>query len=603
MADEPLRLAASLEEDRLTFQANDSPPVVFQDVFPLRRADSGVFSLFWPSEVRLEQLHASHRKPASEPSLLERGDDKYAEGRLREALDDYQNQARTAATPQARQEARCKAAICLLELKRADEAAAELQTLKDEPDPRWAAVAAFQLWRIRLRQDNFKDASDILAALTTRYHFEELVPTISQEVRQEILQAYERHSRCRLFRIQPEPVSDLRNLLLVQEFFNTPRATRWQTKFCLVEAYHEADRPEDTGAGNRRQALQLAGELLREPLPVWLRTWVLNQYAWLLLRSGDPQAALDEVDRWLIAPGGGPVQEFLPLFLERARIHWALERWGEADKDLDTFFERAAETSSGWVGEAWLLRGFLRQRRRDEAGATAAWREGFLRARHDDLLCSVYGVMLGSLSNEVTEADVVKILDESVGRALGPGFYPGEALLKNYKFSRDELLPVYRQMYRSRRGLEWARKIAFRECSYAEVNSIPVLLYAAEVLHQGAFPGELTPEHDALIWQLVQDVYPAFTAGTFKGQATEPLLLEFLLTWEDADFGVSWPLLAAVLDPPVRGPLAYVLGHRYLVLKKPARAAVFFNTAREDAPADSVLRRLAQAEIERMKMK
>jgi hypothetical protein len=56
------------------------------------------------------------------------------------------------------------------------------------------------------------------------------------------------------------------------------------------------------------------------------------------------------------------------------------------------------------------------------------------------------------------------------------------------------------------------------------------------------------------------------------------------------------------LDRSRRGPLAYVLGHRYLrIFKKQGAAVSFFRTALADAPPGSPLKRLAQAELNRLK--
>jgi hypothetical protein len=79
-------------------------------------------------------------------------------------------------------------------------------------------------------------------------------------------------------------------------------------------------------------------------------------------------------------------------------------------------------------------------------------------------------------------------------------------------------------------------------------------------------------------------------------------LISLVLTWKGTTNFLGWSGLAPNLDPSLRGPLAYVLGHRYsLRLKKPAEAITFFQTAVRDAPPNSALGRLAQAEIDRLK--
>ena len=129
---------------------------------------------------------------------------------------------------------------------------------------------------------------------------------------------------------------------------------------------------------------------------------------------------------------------------------------------------------------------------------------------------------------------------------------------------------------------------------------MPIFLCGAEMLHQGALPGRLSPEHDDLIWQVVQDFHAAWLEGKIKdGQ-----LLALGSVWKGLNIpGFGWRSVASHLEPSVRGPMEYLAGHRYLRLKKPVEAAGFFRSALADAPADSPLRRLAQVEVDRLKGK
>jgi hypothetical protein len=60
-------------------------------------------------------------------------------------------------------------------------------------------------------------------------------------------------------------------------------------------------------------------------------------------------------------------------------------------------------------------------------------------------------------------------------------------------------------------------------------------------------------------------------------------------------------VLQAELKPPLRGPAAYVFGHRYLCLKKPKDAEFFFRAALDDASTNPVLARLVREDLERLK--
>src|SRR6202040_994031 len=94
-----------------------------------------------------------------------------------------------------------------------------------------------------------------------------------------------------------------------------------------------------------------------------------------------------ELDAWLLTANGDLRRDsegvvYFPL-VERARLHAALEKWDEAERDLDRFFalqSEQARRSYHFHAAACLLQGFLRERRGDQAGALAAWRRGLVQS-------------------------------------------------------------------------------------------------------------------------------------------------------------------------------------------------------------------------------
>jgi len=158
---------------------------------------------------------------------------------------------------------------------------------------------------------------------------------------------------------------------------------------------------------------------------------------------------------------------------------------------------------------------------------------------------------------------------------------------------------VLRDMWRTTRGRESARQIAFRDLPYNDFFRLPMFLLASEELHQGALLGELTSEQDKLIWQLVNDGFSRFA----EGKLTIEQLGRLGSSWKGSTGIFGWAGVKDSLDRTLLGPTAYVLGHRYLNrLKKSQEAKAFFETARESAPTGSILRRLAQAELDRLQL-
>jgi hypothetical protein len=285
------------------------------------------------------------------------------------------------------------------------------------------------------------------------------------------------------------------------------------------------------------------------------------------------------------------------LLVDRARINAALQRWPEAEQDLDEFFRHLPAGKPVECAMACLVQGFLRERRGDAAGAQEAWRRGWRAVRGNEAMKAVPTTswLLGSLANDLTDADVERMLatwstiyakNSSIVTAVRHGLAP-----------LPLVTATLRNTWRSPRGRAYARRIAGKEMSRAENHRVEVCLFAAELIHQGAVTGELSPKQDALIWKLVQDLYAGYTSGGI----TEAQLLKAALAWTGTTGFLGWEGLAPTVAPSLRGPLAYVLGHRYLHLDQPAAAVVLFRTARDNATVDSALWSLARTELDRLK--
>ena len=121
------------------------------------------------------------------------------------------------------------------------------------------------------------------------------------------------------------------------------------------------------------------------------------------------------------------------------------------------------------------------------------------------------------------------------------------------------------------------------------------MVLGAEYVRQIAMPANVTTDQEQIAWTMGERFYQAYMAEKLSGGQ----LLGLMLTWKGTTEFLGWGTVAPSLDPALRGPLAYVLGHRYeLRLKQPAAALRFFETAQRDAPANSMLKRLAETEAE-----
>jgi tetratricopeptide (TPR) repeat protein len=627
----PVHLIASRKGDRLTFQVNESNPVVFHDLAPLDR-ESGSLGLVWPQGVRLLLLHA-RKMPPPAVSPLEQGDTLYVHRRYTDARDSYQKQI-VAMGPKAEsalwREALCKIGFCHLQLgqpKEAREAFTQAVSAAVKPGEIWAVMARYQLWLLHVQAREFGDAEQLFHQIMVDCpDRKEIASLIPDAVRDQIGQAY---FNARGGYPDPKLVHQREVSVEVCDFLQVPE--RLPARVALARAYWRMGQVE-LACRIAKEAWQLC-----EPFPLVpsnTSAQVLLSYSWILRQCGEAQQALGEIDKglfqcgtiyralpviaagtvgYLALPGDGGAWSSLaalgasraahrleedyaalPLLLERARVHTALAQWDQAEADLDQLFRiRPVEQVPYSVFcRACLLQGFLRERRGDGPGALQAWRRGLFLSwapsldpqkreqNFAELDERVHHVLLASLANQVTEADAPLLL--------------GQAGRFARLFNRFLPTSVLRDMCRGQRGRDAARQYAFMDLSLPIYERLPFTIVLAEFFRQSVPTGDLSKELEELLWVTAEKCVYAGTTGQ-----TDYLQQVQLLTFMQG-FG-DWPKVSRSLDPSLRGPLAYVLGHRYLhVLKKPKEALGLFGTARDDALPGTPLRRLAQVEWDRL---
>jgi hypothetical protein len=610
----PLTLRFSREGDQLKGQVNGEAPLVFLDAFPLGRTPEGAFGLLRQPEARLTRLCARRQAPATTPSPLERADELFDRGRFDEALADYQRQAQAPLTTPAGQESRYKAALCLAQLKRLDEADALLEQVAGVPEGRWATAAAFRLWQSRLDQNRAAEAEAAFASIATRYRFEDVVAVLPDDARRRILDRY-RITRTQFLIPDPDRVSKMERAAAAADFLRMPVGDRMALQRDLMRAY-ELDGRRDQALRAGRAGLERCAALPPSERPAV--SAVLIETCWLKRCQCEPRPALAELDRWLYSSPGKyamPEDWGTPtyLLLERARLEAALGDWDGAEKDL-TECLRLLKAHPNLRGNyfsysaAHLMRGFLLERRGDRKGAVAAWRAGRWKTWREALppderagrappfgeAAGLHHLLLMALSDEMTDAEAEEALAQAKSAFLGDKAPPQFADAVRFPPS------ALREMWRTPRGREYARKIAFRDLNFAEHVRAPWLLIGAEIVRQEAFAGDLSAEQDELVWQTAGAGFALYAGGKIStSQAAE-----LGLAWKKGITGfLGWASVAPTLPPEVRGPLAYLFGCRLLRLNKPREAEEMFRSALADAPKDAPLRRLAQAELDRLKPK
>jgi len=333
---------------------------------------------------------------------------------------------------------------------------------------------------------------------------------------------------------------------------------------------------------------------------------LIDQYCWIQADAGRPEAALRALDDFLLDKG--QLRSGFPrLLLARCRLHRAMGRVTESEKDLEAFFhaDNLKLAHDDDYADACMIRGFALADRGDEAGARRMWRDGYLTAPHvatalpglpptaPCYLSSLASdgwimnrLLAGGLADELSEPAAIELLQEGTVRSQARAFWQAV----------DRLVPLpqtlLRDMVRTKRGRWCARRAALRALSYGEYLRLPRTLMLHELLQRSLFPKGIAPDQDEIVWKLLNDLSTAH----MNGQLSNRQLSELALAWKGASGPLGWEAVEKSLDVAMRGPCAYLLGIRYLQLNRREDALRLFAAARAAGPVDSPLRRLAEAE-------
>jgi tetratricopeptide (TPR) repeat protein len=585
-----LELRASRTGNLLTVRINDGMRMESRDPFPLV-GDPGVFGPVWPRGAALTALTASRQTLPADPSALEQGDVLYDRGRYREALELYRREAATAAGA-VREEAQYKQALCLLATGREAEALVPLQELGGAAKGDWRNRADCQAWLVLAGR---RDAQDLehADALLDRLSARGLAPgqlasLVPQQLRDRVLGAHNRGDAFSDFLLEAPDKHIMRHRrdVEIQRLFGTDRDALTNCREALLRAYHYAGEVEAALAVGQEILAQYKSLAEGNDFP----RRALVQMTWAQRSQGRATEALTLLDHWLQSPDAEALcPNVRQLHLERARLLATLGRWTEVEPEVESVL-KAGKVGQAHQAEACLLQGFLCERRGDHSGAAAAWRRGFALAESGadtvSLSTQVYRLMMGSLTDSLSDEDARRFRSRMIR-------IPGGAGLTFVTDMAAAILgpDVFRGMWKTPRGREAARRIAWREATLAETYRLPFFLLVAEAVRRGAFAGPLTAEQDELVWGLVLDLHAGYVAGSIPPEQVSGLVL----AWKGST--LLWGGTAARLDPKVRGPLAYVLGQRMRLRKQPGDAEAFFKAARDAAQPGSALSRLAAAEL------
>ncbi len=619
----PLQLVATREGQQLSLQVNDDPVLHFHDAMAVDVRFPGVLGLDWPYEVRLKRLKASIKTGAEVSIPLEQGDQLLAEGEADLALQQFESQIQqsmvSADTPAIHLEARYKAALCLQKLNRIEQAIEQFQavvngSLSNREDPAqrsWQLLAAAQLWLLYVVQDQFDPAATFLNEIRSRHRLPEIARS-SLTTRQQLFDAYVHAGKSA--KLQSDTIGHLSMAIEVGKLFGAAEVSLREVKLHLASAYYDARM--------LNEAELAATELLNEiefDSPGTLASQTLGAAFPVLLLKGrilraqrNFSAAQQLLDHWLYSTPGvireGHARLKYQLLLECARLAMAQDQPASAEPYLTQFAQRNQDNQLPYQVHAThcLLSGLVAHAQEPQSAAAQAW---FERGTYDHWresvpespeICgsrrdgAIENLALVSLCDEVSEEELDRLL--KTVEVVGQQNALGKVVFSSQMVNAERLKSILRTMWRSPRGREMATQVALGLGPQQSARAI-YLVTATEAMHQSA---SISVENEAdaeIVWLASQRLIDAYQSG----EVNMTHAVRLAATWKGRVEFPGWKSVATDLAPPLRGPLAYVLGHRFSnVLGQPLQAAEFFKTACANAAADSTLHAEATRKLQEL---
>ncbi len=602
-----LRLAAERDGDRLAVQLNGAAAVPFEDPVPLPLDATATVAVTCPAGTALRRLAVEGQALPTAASRLERADDLLGRGNPLDALPLYEGFVQESADPAARDEARCKAGLCLVRLGRGPDAAGHFEEVVAGASPRWGVIAAFQLWAVRLKAKQFEEADAALTVIKLRFPKEAIARYVPVSLRGEIDLEFAVPAIGWLI-FDPKLIPRLESALRVADVLQLDAGRFGRDSTTLVKAYGMA--------GDYRAARAVADrgfpaslELGHVPGGHEQVHWNARLHAWAGRLTGQTSDYGEPIARHL----GGPPRDgenpddrkraFVPLRLESARNLAARGDWPVAEREIDAYLAEYPTPVLNYAFHATPrhLKGFARLKAGDPTGAAAAWAGGTYTAYQAGLppelrspdalrtgrLALVESWAMAAHSGTLTDAEA-----DATVQGLASSF--GSEEFANQISAWMKVTPaLMRGVWTSPRGKEWARRMAYLDLTPVEYYWTPPRLLVYEKLRHDLHDGLATPEQDEALWLATVKVCDAFRTG----EMTKPQVFQLALTWRGTTNVLGWGGIAPRLKPETRGPAAYLFGLRLRKLGKAAESAAMFKTAAADAPAGSPLKKLAEAEL------
>lgn len=608
-----LKFSARREGDKLELQVNSRPPLVFHDYFPPQPLVRGRWGVVLEPFTELQQLIVRRAIVAEAVNPLQAGDRLLNEGQYADSLEAFERQESNPAddptSQRARQEARLKAAICLLRLGREYDAADKLRGMGGGPaDDPAVVMARFMLWEMLVRQEKRTEADQLFAATRIEFPAEFVAEVIPVDTRARILAIYATPLFRRTGLAQAGAIVHLQSALEMNEYFLLPElaVVDWRMTYLAALRISGQEAQAATEISRMLQLLDAEaqqGDIRLKPIEQ-LRS-LLRRYGCLSRLRGEPQLVEGYLKVVLLDSKGELLPDVvgprLALLLELARVHAAQQEWQRVHDCLQPLLTAADRSGipREIVGDAVLLDGFALRHMGGEAEALAAWKQhpypdiaggadpGSLTAAE-----VLQFWMLRSLAGDLTVSEAEGIVNVIKQRLAGSGGAVSKVM---------ELVPVQpailQQAWQTGPGLQSAEAIALGKRLPTEIIADSMQVGAYTTFAHGAFAGPPTPEQEAIVWKQTQLAFRSFS----NDEISFITLSLMGLAWKGTPPPfTTWENFLKQLPEVTRPGAAYVLGRRFAHRGRPADARTLFGLARDWAAGDATLKQLAEEELAKL---
>lgn len=586
------KLSAERDGGMLRFAFGNQPPIEAFDAFPLVMTNAQPVVTASRGSL-LRSLTAFEQSLPAKPNPLEVGDELFNAGRFVDARAAYESQLATAADADTRAEARCKAGLCLLELKRPAEAESVLVEAAKSGVSSWSLVAGCRLWERYLVSQRITEADAVLQTLKARPDFAQIASCATPSLRTNIVQRYVDQYRSTVELAGPPEwraaADRLGQLVELVEPLDLPITARY-TALWHINRFYECDRQTE-------RAYAQAEETLKEIEADYSATirgqtaLFCDSYARMATLKGRTEDALQAILRF---DARDPLYRFA---LHAARCLVTLKQLDRAQEKVTPLisakepFRPVQGVDPQWV-EAVLLHGLIVEMQRGSEAARQVWADAFRKLRQSapdgrpteriegSRRELVYLLIFASLSGELRDEDVSGTQKKVVtlyGSLFG-GSPAKKAILESLarNFDRQALT----EMWQSERGAAFARRYALSQVPFPDAYRMPVTLAVEQLLVQGSIGRDkATAEETAIYSRLTDELMETFR----KQEAGAPLGMALAGAWNGLTSLFGWDAVRSELPPSLRGPVAFMLGHRYVKLGKKEEAAEMFRAAQKEA--------------------